>query len=106
MTIHCLTYFTEKYPQLCKVEVNCVSEEGRNQYSVTLTNQATGDALSKPGWYLDGNIHAGEVTSASCAMHTIDYLLTNYETDAECRKLLDAMIRYAILREIISTDFF
>jgi murein tripeptide amidase MpaA len=93
-----LTYFAEKYPQLCKVEVNCVSEEGRNQYAVTLTNQATGDALSKPGWYLDGNIHAGEVTSASCAMHTIDYLLTNYETDAECRKLLDAMTIYVIPR--------
>ena len=69
-----LEYFAEKYPKLVKLEVNCVTEEGRNQYAVTLTNQNTGDALSKPGWYLDGNIHAGEVTASMCAMHTIDYL--------------------------------
>lgn len=93
-----LNYFVQKYPELCKVEVNMVTQEGRNQYAVTLTNQKTGDALSKPGWYLDGNIHAGEVTSASCAMHTIDYLLTNYETDDECQKMLDTYTIYVIPR--------
>lgn len=93
-----LEYFAEKYPNLCKLEVNCVTEEGRNQYAVTLTNTVTGDALSKPGWYLDGNIHAGEVTSSMCAMHTIDYLLTNYETDETCKKLLDNLTIYVIPR--------
>lgn len=93
-----LNYFVQKYSELCKVEVNMVTQEGRNQYAVTLTNQKTGDALSKPGWYLDGNIHAGEVTSASCAMHTIDYLLTNYETDDECQKMLDTYTIYVIPR--------
>ena len=53
-----LEFFEEKYPGLIVKEVNCVTEEGRNQYAVTLTNKETGDALSKPGWYLDGNIHA------------------------------------------------
>jgi murein tripeptide amidase MpaA len=93
-----LEYFAEKYPSLCKLEVNMVTEEGRNQYAVTLTNQETGDALSKPGWYLDGNIHAGEVTSSSCAMHTVDFLLTNYETDVECQKLLDSHTIYVLPR--------
>ena len=40
-----LEYFAEKYPQLVSLEVNCVTEEGRNQYAVTLTNKNTGDAL-------------------------------------------------------------
>jgi hypothetical protein len=93
-----LEYFAEKYPQYCQLDVNCVTLEGRNQYVVTLTNQKTGNALSKPGWYLDGNIHAGEVTSASCAMHTIDYLLSNYETDHECQKILDEQTIYVIPR--------
>lgn len=67
--------------------MNCVvSEEGRNQYVITLTNTKTGDALSKPALYIDGNIHAGEVTSTMCAMHTVDYLLTNYGTDPEVTK--------------------
>ncbi len=93
-----LEYFAKTYPELVKLEVNAVTLEGRNQYVVTLTNQKTGDALKKPGWYLDGNIHAGEVTASMCAMHTIDYLLTNYESDLTCQKLLDTMSVYVIPR--------
>lgn len=93
-----LEYFAEKYPQLVSLEVNCVTEEGRNQYAVTLTNKNTGDALSKPGWYLDGNIHAGEVTASMCAMHTIDWLVTNYGENSECTDLLDHMTIYVIPR--------
>ena len=93
-----LNYFADKYPELCKVETNCITDEGRSQYVVTLTNTKTGDALSKPGWYLDGNIHAGEVTSSMCAMHTIDTLLTNYDSDETCHDLLDHMTIYVIPR--------
>ena len=93
-----LEFFEEKYPGLIVKEVNCVTEEGRNQYAVTLTNKETGDALSKPGWYLDGNIHAGEITASMCAMHTIDYLLTNYATDKMAKKILDEYTVYVIPR--------
>ena len=93
-----LEFFAAKYPDLAELGVNCVTEEGRNQYVLTLTNKKTGDALSKPGWYLDGNIHAGEVTSTQCAVHTVDYLLTNYGTDTEVTKLLDSMTVYVIPR--------
>ena len=95
---HNLTYFAENYPDLCTLEANCVTPEGRNQYAVTLTNKKTGDSLSKPGWYLDGNIHAGEVTASMCAMHTVDWLLTNYGSDDTCTKLLDTMTIYVIPR--------
>lgn len=93
-----LQFFRDTYPDLCTLEVNCVTPGGRNQYVITLTNKKTGDALSKPGWYLDGNIHAGEVTSSMCALHTADYLLTNYGTDDACTKLLDTMTVYIIPR--------
>lgn len=95
---NCLTYFAQKYPSLCKLESNLVTQEGRNQYVATLTNEKTGDPKTKPGWYLDGNIHAGEVTSCSCAMHTLDYLLTNYDSDEECQKILDQYTVYVIPR--------
>ena len=93
-----LENFTQTYPELCHVEANCITPEGREQFAVTLTNTKTGEALSKPGWYLDGNIHAGEVTSSMTAMHTIDYLLTNYGSDETCTKLLDTMTIYVIPR--------
>ena len=93
-----LKFFEEKYPDLITVESNCVTKEGRNQFLATITNKKTGDALSKPGWYLDGNIHAGEVTGSMCAMHTIDYLLTNYGEDPKATKLIDEMTIYVIPR--------
>jgi hypothetical protein len=87
-----------KYPDLMDLNVNCVTEEDRNQYLVTLTNKKTGNALDKPAFYLDGNIHAGEVTASMCAMHTIDYLLSNYNDSEEIRKLLDSTTLYCIPR--------
>ena len=93
-----LEFFAKQHPDLVTLEVNCVTEEGRNQYVVTLTNKKTGEALSKPGWYLDGNIHAGEVTSSMCAMHTLDYLVTNYGSDPDATKLLDEETIYVIPR--------
>lgn len=93
-----LEYFANTYPKLAKLDVNLVTEEGRNQYVITLTNTETGEALSKPALYIDGNIHAGEVTSTMCAMHTIDYLLTNYGSDEEVTKLLDTTAFYVIPR--------
>lgn len=93
-----LEYFANEYPDLVKLEVNLVTEEGRNQYAITLTNTKNGSADSKPALYIDGNIHAGEVTSTMCAMHTIDYLVTNYGTDDEVTKLLDEKTFYVIPR--------
>lgn len=93
-----LEYFAEKYPDLVKLEVNLVTEEGRNQYAVTVTNRSIGDASDKPALYIDGNIHAGEVTSTMCAMHTIDYLVTNFGEDEEVTKLLNTKTFYVIPR--------
>ncbi len=91
-------YFTNKYPELCKLESICVTEEKRNQWALTLTNTKTGPALCKPAFYIDGNHHAGEVTGSMAAMHTLDYLLTNYGEDANVTKMLDTMTIYIIPR--------
>ncbi|MGN1388679.1 MAG: M14 family metallopeptidase [Bulleidia sp.] len=93
-----LETFAKTYPDLISLEVLCVTAGGRNQYAATLTNKKTGSALSKPGWYLDGNIHAGEVTSSMCAMNTIDTLLTNYGSDPVCTDILDHKTVYVIPR--------
>ena len=88
----------KKYPDLIKVESNCVTKENRNQYVAIISNRKTGDYLKKPGFYLDGNIHAGEVTSSMCALYTIDYLLSNYEDNPEIAQLIDEMCIYVIPR--------
>lgn len=93
-----LEYFRDAYPHLMKLEINCLTEKDRCQFAAVLSNRSTGDELEKPGWYLDGNIHAGEVTSSMAAMHTLDYLLTNYGKDSICTYILDEMTVYIIPR--------
>ncbi len=93
-----LEYFAEKYPQLVDLQVNVVTLEGRNQYGVTVTNKNTGDALSKPGFHVDGNHHAGEITGSMAAMHMLDYLITNYGEDPAVTKMLDTMTIYFVPR--------
>ena len=93
-----LEYFTNTYPDLCELTVNTETPEKRNQYLLTITNKKTGEALYKPALYVDGNIHAGEVTSSMASMHMIDYLLTNYESEEEIQELLDNTTIYVIPR--------
>lgn len=80
------------------LDENLTTKDNRIQYAVTLTNQATGDANTKPALYIDGNIHAGEVTSSMVALHFIDYLLTNATTDTTCQYILDNYTVYVIPR--------
>ena len=90
--------FAARYPRLCTLESNCVTEKGREQFVMTVTNRDTGNPLSKPGWYLDGNIHAGEVTSSMAALHFLDTLLTGYAQDEKLRRIVDRYTVYVIPR--------
>lgn len=94
-----LTYFAEKYPEICQLESICTTLKNREVFAVTLSK---GEASKKPAFYMDGNTHAGEVTGSIAAMHTVDYLLTNYGTDAKVANLLEKFTVYVIPR--ISPD--
>lgn len=88
----CLMTLQEKYPHLMSVDSICETDEQKQVFAVTLTNQNTGMPESKPAFYIDGNHHAGEVTGSMAAMHTIDYLVTNESS------LLDDYTVYVIPR--------
>lgn len=90
------------YPELATLSSAGKSYEGREIWVVTLTNQATGMADSKPAIYVDGNIHAGEVTASMVCLYTIDYLLSNYGEDKEVTHLMDTRTFYVLPR--ISPD--
>ena len=78
------------------------SYEGRDIWLVELTNSETGPAEDKPAMYIDGNIHAGEVTGSAVCLYTIWYLLSEYGKDSFVTKLLDKKAFYVIPR--ISVD--
>jgi murein tripeptide amidase MpaA len=81
------------YPELAKLYSIGQSPEGRELWLMELTNPATGAADQKPGYYADGNHHAGEVTGSMAALHLIYRLLTGPEG-----QLLDKYAFYVLPR--------
>jgi hypothetical protein len=56
------------YPNLCRVESMGQSYEGRDIWVMTVTNFTTGPDNEKPAYWVDGNIHATEVSPSSAAL--------------------------------------
>jgi len=95
------------YPKLAKLESIGQSHEGRELWLMTLTNFESGSASDKPAYWIDGNIHAAEVTGSAVSLFTIHYLLTNYAKAADAlsetnlamvKRLLDTRTFYIMPR--------
>lgn len=97
-----LRQLAQEYPALATLEQIGASMEGRPLWALTITNSATGPALDKPAISIDGNHHAGEVTSEMVCLYTIWHLLTGYGQDDEITSLLDRYTFY--FRPIVSPD--
>lgn len=89
-----LNQFAQAHPKLVRIESIGKSHEGRDVWLATLTNADTGTDKVKPAFWIDGNIHASEVSPASACIYFINYLLTNYGTDPEVTKALDTRAFY------------
>jgi murein tripeptide amidase MpaA len=88
--------FATEFPHLVAKESIGKSYEGRDIWLLTVTNQSTGPALEKPGFWVDGNIHASEVSASTAALKVLD-LLTQSPTEAT-RKLLETHTFYIVPR--------
>ena len=81
------------YPTLCRVEVIGESYEGRDLLAVTVTNFEASSGEFKPALYLEGNMHAGEVTSSMVCLYVLAFLLNNAHR-LDIKRLLDSYTIY------------
>ncbi len=72
------------------------SRMGRPMFAVEINNPETGPADQKPGFYVDGNIHGGEVLGGEGALYFIDYLLDHYGTNPDITSLIDTRSFYVV----------
>ncbi len=93
-----------QYPEIASLGSIGRSGEGRDIWVVTITNRATGPDAEKPAYYVDANIHAGEVTGSSVALGTIHYLLSRYGTDERVTRLVDETTVYVIPRIMVDAS--
>lgn len=93
---NCLNQLIVSHKHIATMESICTTLENKEVWAITITNPDTGSAFMKPAYYIDGNHHAGEVTGSMAAMHTIDYMLTNYGVDKQITNMIDTMTIYVI----------
>ncbi|MBI2403535.1 MAG: hypothetical protein HYV20_12545, partial [Gemmatimonadetes bacterium] len=86
--------WAKAYPHLTSLYSIGRTLKGTPLQVLEITNQQTGPAAEKPGYYYDGNIHAGELTGAEVALHFAWYLLSSYGKDARVTRLLDTRVVY------------
>ncbi|QOR35665.1 hypothetical protein IMX26_02210 [Clostridium sp. 'deep sea'] len=87
-----------EYPNLITLESVGQSYEGREIWALAITNKDSGCANNKPAIYIDGNIHAGEVTGSMVCLKLIDYLVNNFNTNEQITYTLNSKTFYVLPR--------
>lgn len=85
-------------PQLVQLRSIGKSWEGRDIWLLTVTNRNTGDDTDKPALWVDGNIHAAELTACTACLYWLHQLATRYGQDAQVTQLLDTRVVYMVPR--------
>ncbi len=86
--------YADEYPNLVQIESIGKSYEGRDVWLLTLTNIETGEALEKPALWIDGNIHATEVSPSMACLYLLHTLTNGYGNDADITRCLDTRTLY------------
>jgi len=94
--------FALEFPHLMRADSLGRSYEGRDIWLVTVTAAATGDDREKPALWVDGNIHATEVSTSSAVLYLLDTLVKGYGADADITRCLKTRAFYLCPR--ISLD--
>ncbi len=86
--------YAEEYPDLVKIESIGKSYEGRDIWLLTVTNFATGHAEEKPALWVDGNIHASEVSPSTACLYLLHRLTGEYGKHEKITRCLDTRAFY------------
>jgi murein tripeptide amidase MpaA len=93
-----LKAYAKEYPNLIRLESIGKSHEGREVWLVTATNFKSGPDAEKPAFWVDGNIHASEVTASAAALYLVHALVERYKKDDNIRTALDTRAFYIVPR--------
>lgn len=74
------------------------SHEGRDIWVAVLTHHPSGEDLDRPAFWVDGNIHAAELTASTACLYWLHRLVTGYGDDPQVTQLLDTRAVYVCPR--------
>jgi len=82
--------FAADYPQICRTERFGYSEEGRELLMVKISDNVDEPEV-EPEFMYSSTMHGDETTGYVLMLRLIDYLLSNYGTDAQVTAIVDSM---------------
>lgn len=85
------------YPNLVKMESIGKSFEGRDIWLLTVSDFKTDKTENKPGFYIDGGIHANELQGVEISMYTAWYLAESFHSVKFINTLLKEKVFYIAL---------
>ncbi len=94
--VEALKALNKAYPELTTLDLVGKSEENREIYALTVNNPKTGDHLSKPGVYVDGNIHGNEIQASEVCLYFLNQLLTKYGENERITRMVDKNAYYVL----------
>ena len=86
--------YAEARPDLIELRSLGLSHEGRDIWLVVITSRTTGADTDKPALWVDGNIHAAELTASTACLYWLHQLASGYGSDAKVTELLDTRVVY------------
>jgi murein tripeptide amidase MpaA len=90
--------YAEEFPGLVQLQSIGKSYEGRDIWLVAVTNLATGADTHKPALWVDGNIHATELSASTACLYLINQLVTQHGQDPDITRCLDTRTFYVCPR--------
>lgn len=93
-----LQAFAAARPDLVRLEVLGKSHEGREIVMTVVTRFATGPDTEKPALWVDGNIHATEVSPTTACLTLLHKLLTEESENPDVARVLDGYTFYVCPR--------
>ena len=84
----------QRYENIARLHNIGKSVQGRNLWLLEITNSETGPGESKPGLWVDGNLHPDELPGRRYLKYFIERLVTGYGKDLEVTRLVDTRTFY------------
>jgi len=86
----------DAHPNLVRRKSIGKSAKGRDIWMLAITNYKNGNADTKPGFYVDGNIHSNEIQGGEICTYTAWYLTENFTDNEYIKNMLNDRIFYIV----------
>ena len=86
--------FASKFPKLVQIRSIGKSFEGRDIWTLIVTNVEAGPDTHKPAVWVDGNIHATEVSASTACLYHLNKMVNEYGHNDLITRCLDSRVFY------------